>query len=573
VARVVRVPILTYHSMKIDGTAYADNHHVALRADLRTVAGRGFSIRPLRTVVDTWLRGDDEALDRTVALAIDGATDFDFRALSHPRFGPQESILDILRDCADQRDGRSDPPHITSFAVVSPQARAALDASCMVGKGWWSDAWWSDAVASGLMHIGNYSWDHNHDALPATLRESEPYGSFQAIDSPGPADREIRRAADFLGRTAPNPGAGLFAYPYGEANAFLARDYFPAHAGDLGIVAAFTGRAGFLERHADRWQIPRFLCGRDWSSSEDLEALLDFAAEVARPWFAGWHRPVLVSAPPVCAGARPEPGPSPAEPDPASFRDELGFKSRYEMVPGVVARSIKPHRPLAGAEIMDFGCGAGEAALGMALNFGAARVVGVDIGPDPARCLAVARQHLGLHALPPNLSLYRVAPGFLHDPKDRFDVVYSWSVFEHIDQRLLGHVLDMIRTSLKPGGLFFVQIAPLFYSAEGSHLAHKLDEPWVHLSTQHDVLEQLLRQAVPDRAEFDGLWGTYTTLNRISGPELIRRLREHGFEILEKQLFEDKRTPPRELLEVFKEDVLETYQIVLLARPAASPRR
>jgi SAM-dependent methyltransferase len=572
-ARAVRVPILAYQSMKIDGTDYADNHHVALRADLKTIAERGFSIQPLRTVVDTWLRGDDEALDRTVALAIDGATDFDFRALPHPRLGTQESVLDILRHCANQGDGREDPPHITSFAVVSPQARAALDASCMVGKGWWSDAWWPDALASGLMHIGNYSWDHNHDALPASLRECEPCGSFEPIDSPGPADREIRRAADFLGRTAPNPGAGLFAYPYGEANAFLAREYFPAFGESLGIVAAFTGRSGFLERRTDRWQIPRFLCGRDWASSGELQALLEFAGRGGEPWFTGWRSPVRVSAPPVRADDGPEPRPSAAEPDPASFRDALGFRSRYEMVPGVVARWIKPHRPLAGAEVMDFGCGAGEAALGMALNFGVGRVVGVDIGPDPARCLAVARQHLGLRALPPNLSLYRVAPGFLHDPDDRFDVVYSWSVFEHIDQRLLGHVLDTIRASLKPGGLFFLQIAPLFYSAEGSHLAHKLDEPWIHLTTQHDVLEQRLREAVPDRAEFDGLWGTYTTLNRISGPELIHRLWEHGFEILEKQLFEDKRTPPRELLGVFQEDVLETYQIVLLARPAERPRR
>jgi hypothetical protein len=46
-----------------------------------------------------------------------------------------------------------------------------------------------------------------------------------------------------------------------------------------------------------------------------------------------------------------------------------------------------------------------------------------------------------------------------------------------------------------------VQIAPLYYSAEGSHLSHVLPEHWVHLKMQQNRLEQALREAVPDPEE------------------------------------------------------------------------
>jgi hypothetical protein len=82
----------------------------------------------------------------------------------------------------------------------------------------------------------------------------------------------------------------------------------------------------------------------------------------------------------------------------------------------------------------------------------------------------VARAHTGLAELPANIELHRVTPGFLHDLGDRFDLVYSWSVFEHVDERLIAEVLRLIKSSLKPDGLLFVQIAPLFYSAEGCTL-------------------------------------------------------------------------------------------------------
>jgi hypothetical protein len=54
----------------------------------------------------------------------------------------------------------------------------------------------------------------------------------------------------------------------------------------LGIRAAFTGRAGFLEPGTSRWEVPRFICRRDWSSPAELGAILDAAADARRKWIA-----------------------------------------------------------------------------------------------------------------------------------------------------------------------------------------------------------------------------------------------------------------------------------------------
>jgi SAM-dependent methyltransferase len=225
---------------------------------------------------------------------------------------------------------------------------------------------------------------------------------------------------------------------------------------------------------------------------------------------------------------------------------------------------------LEGAEVLDFGCGEGVAALGLALNHGARRVVGVDIMPDPERCFAVAQRQLRLSQLPPNLELHRVRPGFLHSPHERFDVVYSWSVLEHVDQRLIGDTLNLIRKALKPNGVFLAQIAPLYYSAEGGHLYHKIPEAWGHLLNQHDVYYEKLGAAVSDPAELQALWSTYRTLNRITAARLIESLEIAGFELLRSYSTQEGPEPCDELKAIYNENVLRTNQIVLLMRPRSA---
>ena len=300
----MRIPILTYQPMYIHGTGYATNHLTALASDLQQLTDAGFRVVALRTLVDAWLEQRLGELEgKLVALTSDDGADFDYRDLPHPGAGTQRSAINVLRDFAARNPGRQPGLHITSFAIVSPEARAALDKACMVGLGWWSDDWWPEAVRGGLMHIASHSWDHNHDALPESFSLGVPRGTFSCITSARLADHEIRKAAEYLRRHADNPGAALFAYPYGEANAYLAEEYLPSHAAEMGIRAAFTGRAGFWEPQSDRWEIPRFVCGRDWTSPGELGALLEVAAGKSPAWLpVGGGAPIAEPAGGTAAG-------------------------------------------------------------------------------------------------------------------------------------------------------------------------------------------------------------------------------------------------------------------------------
>lgn len=272
------VPILTYHAMRIHGNEYANNDLVALAADLHVITACGIEIRPLHAVVAQWLESPGE-LDKeaVVALTCDDGSDFDAVHLPHPTWGEQRSVLGILSDYR-KRHAHSQPNlHITSFVIVSPDARAELDRACMVGRGWWNESWWSGALASGLMSIGNHSWDHNHDMLAQSCQGMARPGTFATVDSRATADFEIRQADEYLRRRAPNPGNRLFAYPYGETNSYLSQEYLPnysSEAGSVGLDAAFTTEPAYLSPSSDRWRLPRFMCGRDWKTPEALREIL-----------------------------------------------------------------------------------------------------------------------------------------------------------------------------------------------------------------------------------------------------------------------------------------------------------
>ncbi len=242
------------------------------------------------------------------------------------------------------------------------------------------------------------------------------------------------------------------------------------------------------------------------------------------------------------------------------------FLTKFETVPKTVQQWVGEYRSLDGADILDFGCGEGVAALGMALQFDVKRVTGVDIMPDPERCLPLAKQQLGLDKLPENLTLHRVQPGSLCDAEERFDCIYSWSAFEHVDQRLIDQTLRLLRKALKPGGFFFVQAAPLYHSSEGSHLFHKIPQPWGHLLMQHNAYYDALAAACADAEELRSLWSTYRTLNRLVAEQLLDKLREHHFEILKTYITRNELQPPEILRKIYRDDVLMTEQIVALSR-------
>jgi len=271
----MRIPVLTYHSNNIAGNDYADNDHVALAADLRAIARRGLRIVPLHRVVDALLGAAPEStVDGAVAITFDDGSWFDWHDMDHPTCGRQRGFAGILRDFVAETGTSA---HATSFVIVSPDARAMLDRTCLIGRGWWTDDWWRAAQREGLLAIESHSWDHNHATLPATVQREQRKGTFASIDSHADADAEIRRAADWLDTHLAPHRASLFAYPYGESNDYLVREYLPRFAREHRVRAAFGTAPAPVERASPRWDLPRHVCGQHWSDPAGLERLLDGA--------------------------------------------------------------------------------------------------------------------------------------------------------------------------------------------------------------------------------------------------------------------------------------------------------
>lgn len=236
-------------------------------------------------------------------------------------------------------------------------------------------------------------------------------------------------------------------------------------------------------------------------------------------------------------------------------------------------------------DVLEFGCGEGTTALSLALQHNPKRVVGVEVLDVYNKCLSFAQEQIGLQSLPSNFNLYKIFPGEELLQFGKFDFIYSWSVFEHVQQDLLPVVLKSIRAALKKEGLFFLQISPLYYSAMGSHLYPWVSIPWGHLLLQQDRYYQQLFEApdtpsavrdqwsvyIPLEAEkFDerrALWDTYFSLNKVTVPYLCRLVQEAGFEIVRDYRTKDEFQIPQRLAEIFNEDIITTQQIVLLMRP------
>lgn len=204
--------------------------------------------------------------------------------------------------------------------------------------------------------------------------------------------------------------------------------------------------------------------------------------------------------------------------------------------------------------------------MSIALHNEDSEVVGVDIMPDVNLCKIYAKEQLGLQDLPPNLYLEQVRPGSLHNDRDLFDLIYSWSVFEHVNQGLLLPTFSKLKCALKPHGLLYIQIAPLFYSEDGGHLMYRVPEPWGHLVNQHSVYMEKVRAACASEDEFSRNRSMYETLNRLTADELVANAEEAGFEVLRQHRTDRRSEIPKSIAKVYAHEVLWNEQVVLLLR-------
>lgn len=268
----MRVAVLTYHSHNVFGNDYASNDHVALREDFRRVIRSGMPVVSLLQVV-RGLLGQEVLPARAVAFSFDDGMDMDFLDLADPVHGEQASFARIMAEVLTA-EGRDDCPPATSFVIADPEARREMDRVCLQGLGRVNDNWWRSAVNSGRLLVANHSWDHGH---PDLMRYSDVDPSatrFFGVTDYARADLQIRQAGEFIAASAPNPGVALFAYPFGNFTAYLAQEYLPGFAHEHGLLGAYTTVPEVVHDGSDRWLLPRYVCGADWRSPEDLGRIL-----------------------------------------------------------------------------------------------------------------------------------------------------------------------------------------------------------------------------------------------------------------------------------------------------------
>jgi peptidoglycan/xylan/chitin deacetylase (PgdA/CDA1 family) len=279
----MKIPVLAYHSHWILGNTYQTNDHIALSSDLRTVHAQGFLVVPLVWIVE-WLLGrrEDVTLRKCVALTFDDGADFDYYDIDHPQHGPQRSFYNILSDFQKEFGVAAQPfLHASSFVIVSPEVRRAIDQRSYAGLNWMTDGWWKEAQDSGLLSIYNHSWDHNHPDADSVYEKSQCKGSFFTIDTFAECEGEIKRAAEYIHQKVAPVWPELFAYPWGQSSRYLRETYFPGFADRHRTIAAFAGGGGYVTKTSPRWNLPRFGSAapwpEGWNSTEQLVEILQGA--------------------------------------------------------------------------------------------------------------------------------------------------------------------------------------------------------------------------------------------------------------------------------------------------------
>jgi len=249
------VPVLTYHSQNIAGNDYATNDRQALASDIQAISQAGLQVISLANFVD-WLIGIlPEAFARnSVVLTSDDAPIFDYEKVKYRNFGLQTPTRSILR-----------------------HSKAHISADALGDDSFMTNSWWRQADQSPWAAIENHGWDHCHPAVSAPVGGA---GTFFGVSDYESCDQQVNKAADSIAAiTGRRPD--LLAYPNGESSDYLGNAYLPEYENEHGMRAAVSTTPDYASRDSNRWDIPRFMCGRDWNSPEGFQQILD---QAKRSW-------------------------------------------------------------------------------------------------------------------------------------------------------------------------------------------------------------------------------------------------------------------------------------------------
>lgn len=265
-------------------------------------------------------------------------------------------------------------------------------------------------------------------------------------------------------------------------------------------------------------------------------------------------------------------------------RRNVWFFEHYYCVARHILATLKSamgSEALRDARVLEIGCGDGITAL--AVSQEAMEVQAVDLTRAFDGLSNKVSTLLEVDSLPSNLHFHQVKEGKPMPFTDAsFDAVYSWSVFEHVAN--VYQVLSDTHRILKSNGLHFIQIAPLYHSAFGSHLRRLGIKPWEHLLLSDKELAVELKKrtgAIVDREKdwlfeaasgesyVDYLLSEYQRLNKITTGALVSAAKQAGFTIEQCQVGSEPFLRPHPDLQrrFDKRELLERELWLLLRKP------
>ncbi|RNM13789.1 class I SAM-dependent methyltransferase [Nocardioides pocheonensis] len=184
-----------------------------------------------------------------------------------------------------------------------------------------------------------------------------------------------------------------------------------------------------------------------------------------------------------------------------------------------------------GKDLLDVGCGDGIISLGLLRNGDLRSVMGIDIVDVDRDFLDTEAERHGVEPVGPEeaLRFVRSEPDTVPAPDESFDLATAWSVFEHVThpRPLLAEVLRVLR----PGGVFFLQVWPLWFSEHGSHLWPFFDETFVHLTKSPEEIRAHLDERLGSGPLASGMFDLYQSCNRLTVDDIQAALRAVGFHL------------------------------------------
>lgn len=183
----------------------------------------------------------------------------------------------------------------------------------------------------------------------------------------------------------------------------------------------------------------------------------------------------------------------------------------------------------AGKDLLDVGCGDGIISLGLLRNGELNSVTGMDIVDVDLDFLRRMAEENGVAPVGPDdaIRFVRSVPDSVPAPDASFDLATAWSVFEHVTEPR--PLLREIRRALKPGGVFYLQVWPLWFSEHGSHLWPFFDESFVHLKYDAEHIRRHLDERLGAGALSTGMFDLYQSCNRLTVDDVQAALRDAGF--------------------------------------------